>query len=162
MKENQTGQEPKSQEQLRETQPSVVSGEPDKEVRFTLPAVLPVLPLADTVIYPLTVQPLAVGQERSIRLIDDVMRGDRLAALVAQKSADIEQAGPDDLFRIGTVVRILRMLHMPDGTVQMIVQGLDRVEIGAFTQEQPYLNLFSGDTSDQLQIREQSVVDLGR
>jgi ATP-dependent Lon protease len=122
MKGNQTGQEPKSQEQLRETQPSAVSGEHDGEVRFTLPAVLPVLPLADTVIYPLTVQPLAVGQECSIRLIDDVMRGDRLAALVAQKSADIEQAGPDDLFRIGTVVRILRMLHMPDGTVQMIVQ----------------------------------------
>jgi len=85
------------------------------------------------------VQPLGVGQERSIRLIDDVMRGNRLVVLVAQKSADIEQAGTDDIFKIGTVSRIARMLRMPDGTIQIIVQGLERVAIGEFTQEKPYL-----------------------
>lgn len=61
--------------------------------RLSIPDVLPVLPLKETVIYPFAVQPLGVGQERSIRLIDDVMRGDRLVVLVAQKSAETEQAG---------------------------------------------------------------------
>jgi len=107
--------------------------------QLTIPEILPVLPLKDTVVYPFAVQPLGVGQERSIRLIDDVMRGDRLVVLVAQKSADIEQAGPDDIFKVGTVARIARMIRMPDGTIQIIVQGLERVAIGEFTQEKPYL-----------------------
>src|SRR2546423_11146658 len=107
--------------------------------RLSIPDVLPILPLKDTVIYPFAVQPLGVGQERSIRLIDEVMRGNRLVVLVAQKSADIEQAGPDDIYRIGTVSRIARMIRMPDGTIQIIVQGLERVEIGEFVQETPYL-----------------------
>jgi ATP-dependent Lon protease len=111
----------------------------DEDDQLTIPEILPVLPLKDTVVYPFAVQPLGVGQERSIRLIDDVMRGDRLVVLVAQKSADIEQAGPDDIFRIGTVARIARMIRMPDGTIQIIVQGLERVAISEFTQEKPYL-----------------------
>ena len=109
------------------------------EERLSIPDVLPVLPLKDTVVYPFAVQPLGVGQERSIRLIDDVMRGNRLVVLVAQKSAEIEQAGPDEIFSMGTVARIARMIRMPDGTIQIIVQGLERVVIGEFTQIKPYL-----------------------
>src|SRR6266568_2818448 len=109
------------------------------EEPLSIPDELPILPLKDTVIYPFAVQPLGVGQERSIRLIDEVMRGNRLVALVAQKSAEIEQAGPDDIFKIGTVSRIARRIRMPDGTIQIIVQGLERVTIGEFTQEKPYL-----------------------
>ncbi len=109
------------------------------EEPLSIPDELPILPLKDTVIYPFAVQPLGVGQERSIHLIDEVMRGNRLVVLVAQKSADIEQAGPEDIFKIGTVSRIARMIRMPDGTIQIIVQGLERVEIGEFTQEKPYL-----------------------
>ncbi len=109
------------------------------EEPLSIPDELPILPLKDTVIYPFAVQPLGVGQERSIRLIDEVMRGNRLVVLVAQKSAEIEQAGPDDIFKIGTVSRIARMIRMPDGTIQIIVQGLERVAIGEFTQEKPYL-----------------------
>jgi ATP-dependent Lon protease len=113
--------------------------EDEEEGQLNIPEILPVLPLKDTVIYPFTVQPLGVGQERSIRLIDDVMRGDRLVVLVAQKSAEIEQAGPKDIFKVGTVSRVARMIRMLDGTVQIIVQGLERVDIGEFTQEKPYL-----------------------
>ena len=116
------------------------SSESEEEELLAIPDVLPVLPLKDTVVYPFSVQPLAVGQERSIRLIDDVMRSDRrLVVLVAQKSADIEQAGPDDIFKMGTVSRVGRMFRMPDGTIQIAVQGLERVVIGEFTQEKPYL-----------------------
>ncbi len=113
-------------------------GQQDED-KLSIPDVLPVLPLKEVVIYPFAVQPLGVGQERSIRLIDDVMRGDRLVVLVAQKSAEMEQAGPDDIFKIGTVARVARMIRMPDGTIQIIVQGLERVELGEFTQEKPYL-----------------------
>ncbi len=104
-----------------------------------IPETLPVLPLKDTVVYPFGMQSLGAGQERSLHLIDDVMRHDRLVVLVAQKSAEMESAGPDDIFKIGTVARIARMLRMPDGTVQIVVQGLERVAIGEFTQEKPYL-----------------------
>ena len=111
----------------------------DDDDDLSLPGVLPVLPLKDVVVYPFAVQPLGVGQERSIRLIDDVMRGNRLVVLVAQKSAEMDSAGPEDIFKIGTVSRIGRMFRMPDGTIQIAVQGLERVEIGEFTQEKPYL-----------------------
>ena len=67
------------------------------------------------------------------------MRGNRLVVLVAQKSAEIELAGPNDIFRVGTVARIARMIRMPDGTLQIIVQGLERVDIGKFTRGKPYL-----------------------
>jgi ATP-dependent Lon protease len=109
------------------------------DARFTFPEALPILPLQDTVVYPFVAQPLAVGQERSLHLIDDAMHRNRLVVLVAQKSPRIEQVGPNDIFKIGTLARIARMLRMPDGTIQMLVQGLERVAIGACTQEQPYL-----------------------
>ena len=111
----------------------------DDDENLNIPDILPVLPLKDVVVYPFAVQPLGVGQERSIRLIDDVMRGNRLVVLIAQKSAELDQAGPDDIFKIGTVSRVGRMFRMPDGTIQIAVQGLERVEIGEFTQEKPYL-----------------------
>jgi ATP-dependent Lon protease len=129
------------QEDLEELAEVVQRGprEREQEERLTIPEILPVLPLKDTVVYPFAVQPLGVGQERSVRLIDDVMRGNRLVVLVAQKSAEIEQAGPKDIFSMGTVARIARMIRMPDGTIQIIVQGLERVTIGEFTQTKPYL-----------------------
>jgi ATP-dependent Lon protease len=122
-----------------EAEPRPRKHDDDDEDHLTIPDVLPVLPLKDVVVYPFAPQPLGVGQERSIRLIDDVMRGNRLVVLVAQKSADIEQAGPNDIFKIGTVSRIARMFRMPDGNLQIAVQGLERVSIGEFTQEKPYL-----------------------
>ena len=111
----------------------------DDDEGLNIPDILPVLPLKDTVVYPFSVQPLGIGQERSIRLIDDVMRGDRMVVLVAQKDVEIEQAGPSDVFQIGTVARVGRMFRMPDGTLQIAVQGLERVSLGEFTQEKPYL-----------------------
>src|SRR6266849_6075800 len=113
--------------------------EEDDDDDLNIPNVLPVLPLKDTVVYPFAVQPLGVGQDRSIRLIDAVMRANRLVVLVAQKSPETELAGPNDIFRVGTVARIARMIRMPDGTLQIIVQGLERVDIGKFTRGKPYL-----------------------
>src|SRR5579859_4202631 len=118
---------------------AVVRDDDDEEMRVDLPDELPILPLKDTVVYPFAVTPLGVGKERSIRLIDDVMRGPRLVGLVAQKDENVEDAGPDDCFRIGTVARIARLLRIPDGTIQIIVQGLERIVIDEYTAEQPFL-----------------------
>jgi ATP-dependent Lon protease len=113
--------------------------EESEEPGIDLPDVLPILPLKDTVVYPMAVTPLGVGKERSIRLIDEVMRGSRLVGLVAQKDAEIEEAGPDDTFRVGTVARIARLLRIPDGTIQIIVQGLERIVIEEFVETEPFL-----------------------
>ncbi len=134
-------EEPGEPEQEKQNEPAEATTRPsaEEERHVTLPEIMPILPLKDTVVYPLTLTPLGVGQERSIRLIDDVMRGNRLVGLVAQKSATIETAGPDDTFRIGTAARIARMLRAPDGTIQIIAQGLERMRILEYTEEQPYL-----------------------
>ena len=110
-----------------------------EEPALDIPDVLPILPLRDTVVYPFAVVPLAVGKERSISLIDDAMRGPRLVGLVAQKNAEIEQAGPDDCFTVGTVARIARMLRVPDGTIQVIMQGLERIKILDYVATEPFL-----------------------
>ena len=121
-----------------------LSEHPDEEIAgrvddVVIPAELPILPLKDVVIYPFSGQPLAVGQERSIRLINDAIVGNRLIGFVAQKDSSIEGAGPDDAFRIGTVGLILGMRRMANGTMQLAVQGLERMEIDEYTQIQPYL-----------------------
>ncbi len=109
-------------------------GESSRTVR-----VLPVLPLRGTVVFPLTVVPLAAAQPRSLRLIDDVMSGDRTVALVLQKDAEQEGAGPDDVLRVGTIATIHQMMRVPDGSVRLAVQGLERMRISEFVGEEPYL-----------------------
>ncbi|HEX8732356.1 MAG TPA: LON peptidase substrate-binding domain-containing protein, partial [Ktedonobacterales bacterium] len=109
------------------------------EPEVEIPDELLVLPLRETVVYPFAVVPLAIGKERSLRLIDEVMRGSRLMALVAQKESEVEEAGPDDCYRVGVIARIARMLRLPDGTMNVIVQGLDRVAITEFTESEPLL-----------------------
>src|SRR5713101_1536836 len=106
---------------------------------LAIPDVLPVLPLRDAVVFPLTVVPLAVDEPRSIRLIDDVMRGNRLLALVTRREAKPEEAGPDDLFRVGTVGMIHQLARVPDGSVRLMVQGIERVRLLDWAAQEPYL-----------------------
>jgi len=105
----------------------------------SVPDALPVLPLRDAVVFPLTVVPLAVDEPRSIRLIDDVMRGNRLLALVARREAKPEPAGPDDLYRMGTVGMIHQLARVPDGSVRLVVQGLERIRLVDWISQEPYL-----------------------
>ena len=101
--------------------------------------ILPLLPLRGTVVLPLTLVPLAAAQARSLRLIDDVMAGERTVAMVMQKDAETEGAGPDDILEIGTIATIHQMMRVPDGTVRLAVQGVDRMKIIEVVQEEPYL-----------------------
>jgi len=104
-----------------------------------LPGELPVLPLRDTVVFPDTMIPLTVGQERSIKLIDEVLAADRLLVLVASKDAEVEVPGPDLLYDVGTVALAHKMVKLPDNTMRILVQGLQRVKITGYTAEEPYL-----------------------
>jgi ATP-dependent Lon protease len=106
----------------------------------SIPTELPVLPLRGTVVYPMTVLPLNVGQPRSIKLVDEAATSTtRLIVLVAMKDEKIEEPGPDDVFTVGTVAMIHRLLRAPDNTVRLIVQGLERIRIKEFSAVEPYL-----------------------
>ncbi len=104
----------------------------------SIPDTLPVLPLRETVVFPMAVAPLVIGQERSVRLVDEAMRGNRLLAVVAQRSPAAPAQGPADLYELGTVAVIHQLLRAPDGSMRLIVQGLVRVRLGEFVQTEPY------------------------
>ncbi len=104
-----------------------------------IPSTLPVLPLKETVIFPQSVSPLAIGQERSIRLVDDVLEGDRMLALVTVESPEVEQPGWDDLYETGTAAMVHKMIRVPDGTLRILVQGLSRIHLESRAQDEPYL-----------------------
>jgi ATP-dependent Lon protease len=104
-----------------------------------LPEAMPVLPLRDMVTYPGTLTPLAVGQERSIRLIDDVLSGSRALVMVASREPEVDEPKPEQLHRVGVAGVVARMLKVPDGTIRILVQGTQRVELGKFVQTDPYL-----------------------
>jgi ATP-dependent Lon protease len=110
------------------------------EVRSNLPDALPVLPLRESVPFPEALMPLAIGQERSIRLVNDVLAGNRMLVMVASRlDWDEEEPGPDDLYRVGVAGVVARMLKMPDGTLRILVHGAQRVVLTDFTATEPYL-----------------------
>jgi ATP-dependent Lon protease len=104
-----------------------------------VPGTLPVLPLRETVPLPETLTPLAIGQERSVQLVNDVLAGNRMLVMVASRNPELEQPGPDELYRVGVVGSIARMMKVPDGTLRILVQGAQRIRITRFTQTEPYL-----------------------
>jgi ATP-dependent Lon protease len=104
-----------------------------------IPAELPVLPLKETVVFPDSMTPLAIGQERSIRLVDDVVGGERLLALVTVREADVEAPGWADLYEIGTAAVVHKMIRVPDGTLRILVQGLRSIRLEEPLTDDPYL-----------------------
>jgi ATP-dependent Lon protease len=125
----------------QEYQVMVTSEEQEEAERLgdELPAALPVLPLKETVVFPESMTPLAIGQERSIRLIDDVVGGDRLLALVTVRDDEIETPAWDDIYEIGTAAVVHKMIRVPDGTLRILVQGIRRVRIERRVLDEPYL-----------------------
>ena len=97
--------------------------------------ILPMLPLRDVVVYPQLVIPLFVGREKSIQAIEKANNGDKKILLVAQKNANKDEPLVKDLFKIGTVATILQMLKLPDGTVKVLVEGIDRAEVTNFHEK---------------------------
>jgi ATP-dependent Lon protease len=105
----------------------------------SLPESLPILGLADIVIFPGAVTPLLVETTQSIRLIDDVVAGDRFLGLILQRNPDVDDPTPDDLWSVGCAGRVIKMLKFPDNTVRILVEGLRRFRVVEYTSKTPYL-----------------------
>jgi ATP-dependent Lon protease len=109
------------------------------EQQLQIPNELPVLPLRDIVIYPFMIVPLFVSREKSIRAVDEALGENRMILLASQKDLDKEEPAGEDLYQIGTVAVIMRMLKLPDGRIRILVQGLARARIESVESGQEYL-----------------------
>src|SRR5881397_729621 len=104
-----------------------------------IPSTLPVLPLKETVVFPQSVSPLAIGQERSVKLVDDVVAGERMLALVTVRDSGVDPPGWDDLHEVGTAAVVHKMIRVPDGSLRILVQGVGRIRLERHVQDEPYL-----------------------
>ncbi len=110
-----------------------------KQFLLDIPEEIPVLPLRNTVVFPFSVTPLAVGIPRSVKLIEDALQTDSLIGLVAMKDPSIEQPEPGQIYEVGTVARILRVVRSPEQNLQVLVQGLERFKVVTWLKPEPYL-----------------------
>ncbi len=118
-----------------------------------LPEQLSILPIKNTVLFPGVVIPITVGRQKSIRLVKKAYQGNRIIGVVAQKNAMAEEPTIDELYRVGTVARIIKMLVLPDGNTTIIIQGKNRFSVKEFVQEEPYL-------SAKVDLQVESIIDI--
>ncbi|MDH5567255.1 MAG: endopeptidase La [Myxococcales bacterium] len=126
-------------ETRRPTEVLVGSGSDEEPSRIELPESLPILPLRNTVLFPFLLSPLLVNTDRSRKLIDAALLSPQRLLVCVSVRKPVEVPGPDDLYRVGTVMRIARMLKFPDDSFRLLVQGVARVRIEDFTSEEPFL-----------------------
>jgi len=118
--------------------PILADGDESELINIDVPDILPILPLRNTVMFPGVVMPITVGRQKSLQLVQEVYRGNRLLGTIAQKDGSIDDPSKDDLYEVGTIAQILKILEMPDGTTSVIIQGKRRFEVVEYTQEFPY------------------------
>src|SRR5438477_3068367 len=112
---------------------------PEREPDLPIPDILPVLPLKDVVVFPFIILPLSVSREKSINAVDAALAEQRIIMLVAQRDAQNDTPKPNDLYGVGTVAAIMRMLKLPDGRIRLLVQGLSRARIDTVLSDEPVL-----------------------
>jgi ATP-dependent Lon protease len=115
-----------------------ISDHIESQEKLSIPDVLPVMAMRDAVMFPFAIIPLTVGREISVRAVDEALAHDRLILLLTQRNPQHESPDPNDLFEIGCVATIMRMLKLPDGTVRILVQGLSRAKVDYFSRTDPY------------------------
>ncbi len=118
--------------------PLLSSEDEDSMHAEEIPEILSILPLRNTVLFPGVVIPITVGRDKSINLIREAYKGDKTVGVVTQKNDTVEDPEPDDLYNVGTVARIIKMLRMPDGNTTVIIQGKKRFRIKEFIQTEPF------------------------
>jgi ATP-dependent Lon protease len=116
-----------------------INAELNKQASSIVSDDLPVLPLRGVVVYPMMWLPLPIGQKRSIRLVEDILPENRMIALVSSRDEQVEEPRPEQIHAVGTAAQIHRVLKTPDGTIRLLVQGIERVRILEYVQEEPYL-----------------------
>src|SRR5579859_4313504 len=133
------------------------SGPPPRISSRSLPEALPILGLSDIVIFPSALVPLLVETGPSLKLIDDVVAGDRLLGVVLQRQPEIVEPKPEDLYDVGCVARLVKMVKFPDGTARVLVEGLWRIHIREFAASSPYLSahfeLLRDETEDSVELQ---------
>ena len=118
----------------------LLSNEDEEKInKEEVPSVLPILPLRNTVLFPGVVIPITVGRDKSIKLIKEVYKKDKILGVVSQKDLNVEEPSIDDLNKIGTVAHIMKMLRMPDGNITVIIQGRKLMEVQELVEDEPYL-----------------------
>ena len=113
----------------------------DSPTSFAIPDTLPLLPVRDAVVFPSMILPLFVGREVSTRAIAAAVEGNRLIALVTQRDPDTEEPGPEDLYPVGTVGMVMRLLHLPDGRLKVLVQGLSKIRVVHYRSLEPHIDV---------------------
>ena len=119
--------------------PLMTPEDEEKINKEEIPDILPILPIRNTVLFPGVVIPITAGRDKSIKLIKDANRGNKTIGVVAQKNELDENPGFEDLYSIGTVAKILKVLKMPDGNTMVVIQGKKRFELSEIVEELPYL-----------------------
>src|SRR3954464_8072197 len=136
-----------------------VSDSTEPERPLQIPPELPVLPLRDTVLFPNSFMPLAVAREASVRLVDEANTWGRLIAGFTQKEASTEEPLQEDLYPVGTVTHIHKMFKLPDGSLRLIVQGVERVTLDRIVQSRPYLRALVTVAPDELRDEDRLEID---
>ena len=133
----------------------------DEEIinKEKVPDTLPILPLRNTVLFPGVVIPITAGRDKSIQLIKDANKGDKILGVVAQKNEDVEEPTLKDIYKTGVVAQILRVLKMPDGNTTVIIQGKKRFEVDEIIQEQPYLKATVKEAFEDKEIADKKEFD---
>ena len=126
------------------------------------PGAVPVLPLRDVVVYPHMVIPLFVGREKSIKALDAAMSDNKQILLVAQKSADVDEPQPGDMYEIGTLASILQLLKLPDGTVKVLVEGAERAAIKSMVAVEDFFTAEIEAAGDVIELPEREMEVLMR
>ncbi|MEE4196304.1 MAG: endopeptidase La [Bacteroidales bacterium] len=119
--------------------PLISDDEDDVDMKKSeMPNELPILPLRNTVLFPGVILPITVGRKKSIKLVNDIYKGDKIIGTVAQKDARVNEPEEKDIYKTGTVAHILKVLEMPDGSTSVIIQGRQRFQINEMVQDEPY------------------------
>src|ERR1700674_4497242 len=123
----------------------------------TIPEELPILPVRDAVIFPNAVIPLTVGRESSVKLINDVQQGDGMLVVLTQRDKHVDSPSPSDLYDIGTVSMVHRVMKTPEGNLFVIIMGVSRARVRNFTQLDPYLRASIEPIPDE--VEDEAAVD---
>lgn len=119
--------------------PLLSQDEEDKMMNETFPAVLPLLPVKNVVLFPGVVIPITAGRNKSINLLQDAQQSDKIIAVITQKDVNVDNPTLEDMYSVGTIGKILKLLKMPDGSSMVILQGIRKFSINSILEEEPYL-----------------------
>ena len=144
----------------------IVGDEDELSEGVVIPDVMPILSLRSSVLFPGAITPITVGREKSMKLIRDVEQNSGVLGAVLQREADVEQPAADDMYRVGTAARILKVLEMPNGNLTVILHGLEKIEVLEYMQSEPYfkatVNILKDVAPERNNVEFDALVDSSR